>query len=591
MNQRRIRFEVVLYAAALLLALAVRMANLGYIPLNNGEAELALQAQAAAAGENPLVGPHPAYLALTTTVFFLFGGSTEAARFFPALAGSLLVLLPLLFRRVIGKPAAVLLAVLIAFDPVLLAASRQGGSQSLAVFFVLLAFGLWLNRRMLAAAVATGLALLGGPGVWPGIFGLVLALWMSGALSVNRKADAAEEETAATGQALSRRTVLFAGLAAFIFVGTLFFALPNGMNAAVESLPAYLLGWAEPSGASLGLMLITLLFYEFFPLLFAGWCAVNGLLRRDPVDRFLLVWWAAALILIIAYPARSLVDLIWPVIPMWVLAARQIARTVQIPVVDRIPVIGQAVLSVIILTYVSVTTASVINNPASPNPEVAVRLGGALLLLFASTGLVAWGWSRLVALRGFLLGVMVILLVYTVSSAWDSAGHSGQVERDVWSDGISPSGSSLLMQTIDELNQWGPKQAGGLDIVVIEKPSPALRWLLRDYRHVTFVDQLTTSASPSLVITPERPELALAATYRGQAFMISNSVLWTALQPVEWFRWFVFRSIPANVAVQDRVILWARLDVFPVQDPEPAQSDSSQQGAESSPDAVPEEVQ
>lgn len=589
MNLRRIRLEAVLYAIALLAALAVRITHLGYVPLNNGEAELALQAQAAAAGENPLIDPHPAYIALTTAVFFLFGGSDTAARFIPALAGGLLVLLPALFRRVVGKTPALLLAFLLAFDPLLLAVSRQGGSLSLAVFLMLLAFGLWINRRVLAAAVATGLALLGGPGLWPGAIGLLLALWASGGLTILFRLNAASEErwTLVRGSA-PWKTALFAGLAAFFFVGTLFFALPNGINAAAESLAAYLFGWIHPVGTPLGLALINLLFYEFFPIIFAGWGAVSGLLRRDPVDRFLLLWGAIALILAAAYPARDLLDMVWVVVPMWTLASRQITQTILLPDGDRAPVIGQIVLSAVILSYISLTTVGMINNPASANTEVTVRLGGALLLLAASTGLVAWGWTRLVALRGLVLGAAVILFVYTLSAAWDAAGHSSRSGWEIWSGGASPLGASLLTQTIDDLNQWSPKQAGGLDLVVIEKSTPALRWLLRDYRNLTFVDQLESSASPALVITPETPELALAATYRGQSFGIADTVLWNALQPVEWLRWFVFRTLPANAVLPDRLILWVRLDVLPVGETEAALPEGAPQITDSDSDVGPE---
>jgi hypothetical protein len=261
---------------------------------------------------------------------------------------------------------------------------------------------------------------------------------------------------------------------------------------------------------------------------------------------------------------------------MWVLAARQIVRTVKIQDTERVPVIGQAILTGIILSYISLTAVAIINNPTASDQEVLIRLIGALLLLIASTGLVAWGWSRLVAMRGFVLGLFAVLMVYTLSAGWDAAGHSGQAGREILSGSLSLSGATRLVQTIDDLNRWGPKETNGLDIAVVESRSPALRWLLRGYQRVTFVDQLSASASPALVLTPDQPELALAATYRGQGFVLSNAPLWGALQPMEWLRWFVFRSVPGNAMVQDRLILWARLDVFPVSTSEEGLSSGAQ---------------
>jgi hypothetical protein len=581
MKLRNPSLLAVLAAAAFLIALSVRMVNLSAAPLSSPEAELALQAMASARGDDTLIGPHPAYLALTTVVMFLFGPGDAAARFWPALAGALLTLTPLLFRRFLGGLPAVLLALYLAIDPLLLGISRQAGSLPLGIFFTLLACGLWLHPARgpfrYAAGAAAGVALLCGPGLWPGVISLLAAFAVtSGLFQPELPLPDSEIErdngySAGTGMSPELRGMLIAGLAAFFLIGTLFFTIPEGMSAAAASIPVYVSGWLGLVTTPLSLMVLALLLYAFLPLVFGLWGAVRGLLRSDPVDRFLAVWWVVALVLALAYPARAVADLSWALLPLAALAARQLARLMEIPSLDRLPVAGQAVLTAVILSYLLLTAAG-ISSAGIVSREVMLRLGGAGVLLLLTAVLVGWGWSSQVAVRGFVLGTAAVLLVLTVSAAWDSAGHSGSAGSEIWSVDRPPASVRLLRSTIDDLNQWGPKESGGLQIVVIENHSPALRWQLRGYNHVSFVDQLPSTASPALVITPDRPALELGATYRGQGFLLRSDPVWQVFQPLDWFRWFFFRSVPSVAEVQDRVILWARLDVFPPEDVPPAQS-------------------
>ncbi len=97
---RRFRHESLLYAVAFLLALAVRLIKLGSLPLSDTEASLALQALGVAQGTHPILGSQPAYILLTSVLFYCLGAGTNfLARLIPALAGSTLALVPALFAH------------------------------------------------------------------------------------------------------------------------------------------------------------------------------------------------------------------------------------------------------------------------------------------------------------------------------------------------------------------------------------------------------------------------------------------------------------------------------------------------------------
>ncbi|MBA4379993.1 MAG: hypothetical protein C0393_04795, partial [Anaerolinea sp.] len=168
MTNRRISLEHALYALAFSLALTLRFLHLGALPLSDFEADWALQALQVARGAHPAIGPNPAYVLLTSIPFYIFGASDFLARFWPALAGSILVLTPFFFRDRLGRVPALILAFALAFEPGLLALARVAGSLILAVSFLVLAWAMWRDGRYPLAGVLGGLALLSGPALWMG---------------------------------------------------------------------------------------------------------------------------------------------------------------------------------------------------------------------------------------------------------------------------------------------------------------------------------------------------------------------------------------------------------------------------------------
>ena len=565
MSRTALRTEYALYGAAFLLALLLRAWGAASLPLSDGEAELALQALALSNGKSVVIGPHPAYLALTTALMAVFGGVDWTPRFWPVLAGSLLVLLPMLFRFRLGRVPAVILAFALAVDPLLLGVSRTVSSLPLALLFVPLAAGLLMHRRFATAGIALGMALLSGPQGWFGLLGLGVAtlLW--------RRASAQELPPHLADQKPSshdwQRLAIFT-LATIFFAGTLFLAVPTGLSAMTGGLAALLGGWGSASGASVSLVMTGLLLFELLPLVLGIWGGVVGLIHRNRGDLLLLIWFAAALLVALAYPARQPADLAWAVLPLWALAARQFARLTILPAEDRIPALGQAVLATVIFSFISATIINATNVPDTlRQPEFLLKVIGALLMVGASAWLISWGWSARIGMRGLALGIVLVLLAYSLSAAWDSAGLSGKTGRLFWTQAAEPEEIVLLSDTLDEMSQWGPVQAGGPDLVVVNGETPALRWALRDFERVRYAAQAPVDVGPALVISPFQPDLALPAEYRGQDFVLARRELWTNMSPLQWFRWMVFRDIPAEMEEREQIILWARTDLFPGEDP------------------------
>ena len=569
MNFQLQKNEGWLYGLAFLIALGLRLAQLGALPLSNVEAASALQALHLAQGLKPALGPQPAYILLTAPLFFINGGGTNfLARLIPALAGSLLVFAPFLFRQRFKSSAPAVFAIFLALDPGLLALSRNATGAILAVTFLLSAWGFWSDNKLTLAGFFFGLALLSGPTIWMGLLGITITWALQNFIEPKKQSGL---DTAPSGEhrqldhpirdtKYELRSALFSTITSFILVGTLFFIAPNGLSAALASIPVYLRGWVQASGNSTPRLLASLIVYEPLAVLLALICIIRVWMRGNRRAIRLSIWMLVALLLAIFYPARQVTDLIWAIIPMLALASIQLARHLVIFPEEGTEIRSVASLTVFIFVFAWLDLASISWLPFASAPAI-MRVWlffGALVLLLLSLLLVAAGWSIRTAKLGGLWGITIALGVVTLASAFGTAGLRGTPGPEFWPAETSPAQADLLLATVDDLSDWSKGNQTSQPIIISGVRSPALEWLLREHQ-VTVVQSLDISTSPALVITPAQNDFGLAASYRGQDFAWDQTVSWDAALINDWVRWLTLRQMPVT---SDAIILWARTDLF-----------------------------
>lgn len=567
MNNKRINTEQALYLLVFLLALTLRFVRLGQAPLADSEAGLALQARDLIMGNAPALGPTPGYILFTSILFYLFQAANWTARFWPALAGSLLVLAPFLLRNRLGRGAALLLALLLAFDPGLLAVSRQVNSLPLAMLGLTFALAFWSMHRPGWAGASAALALLGGPTFWPGLLGLGLALVVSYPLWLKT------DELPEADLNAQIRTMLISGLITLAAAGTLLWMAPRGLSLIGSSLAAYLNGWRTGSDVSVGLSAAGLAAYELFGLVMGLAGLIVGLRRGEGIDRFLALWWLLSLLLALVYPARQVFDLAWTVLPMLALAARLLVILLDFKTEERLPSIGFTLLTALLLLFISNSIVKFTQPVMSNSFEATLRwavLVTAVVLVLLTTGLVMWGWSPKIGLNGLGLGTAGVLLLFSIAAGFSASGLSRNPAAEIWRQSPAFTDADLLKTTLDNFSQWRKAQ-GITQIAVLNIQSPALRWLLRDYPNVTYADVMMTGSRPDLVITPDQPELQMAASYRGQGFIYSHQPSWGIILPSEWLNWIVFRKVQTET---QEYILWVRTDLFAGEAPQAGAADS-----------------
>jgi hypothetical protein len=566
MSKNHITVEQILYALALLLALGLRLLHLGAAPLSDYEAGWALQAFAVARGQVAALGPEPGYVLLTGLFFFLFGDSTVIARLWPALAGGLLVTLPLTFRGYLarvpgGRLAGLILAFGLALDPGLVAISRLAGGPMLAVGFGLLALGFAYNRRPLLAGISGGLALLSGPSVLLGALGLALAWAAAVLLKLTGLPSLSPDETPGQRPELARAGVLAAG-GTILLAGTLFFRQPQGLGALAGIFPAFLASWVDASGIPASRLLAALLFYQPLALTFGLVAAVRGWVSGASLPRGLSLWAVSALVLALLAPGRQVSDLVWVLVPLWALAVLELVRHVDVFEWEKVPAFGQAVLVFLLLSLAWINLAGL--SQSGVDPQVlrlrwAVILG-TLFLGTVTTVLVALGWSPVIAQRGLAWGLAVSLGLYIFSAAWGASQLRPNDPLELWSPPPTTQQSGQLLDTLGDLSEWRTGQRVSIDVLVADE-APSLRWALRNWEDVSFKPGPGTNEIPSVIIrSGDQSPPSLTVAYRGQDFAWWAYPGWPGGLPQDWPRWLVFRQGPQR---QEHVILWARGDLFP----------------------------
>ncbi|HET6845910.1 MAG TPA: hypothetical protein VFH29_03700, partial [Anaerolineales bacterium] len=467
---RTFRHETALFLLALIIGLTIRLIGLGAQPLSDEEAKWALQAWNAARGVPIQLGSNVAYVSLTSGLFFVFGGaSTALARLIPALAGSALIAIPLLFRERLKPRPAVILAFAFALEPGLAALSRQAGSPILGVVFTLAAWGFWEQRKLSWAGAFAGLALISGPILWPGLLGLALAWALLRPFASRNGAPTPTKRRAPASPNRDWITLAAYALGSIIIIGTGFMTAPGGLSSWIASAPEYISGWTRLSDLPLSLLPLSVLLYQPLGLLLALVAGVAGWVQGRWRARQLSVWMLVAFFLALLYSSHQVADLVWMLIPMWALASLQIARALNVPGEDRREVLGAIGLSFLILVFMWMDFLS-LRRPGIPGDQVQLRiwlLAGSFLLLAVSLLLVAVGWSQRIAKFGALWGLAAFLSVYSGAMLMAAAGHRRVPNSaEMWQPGAQLPMANLLFSTVRDQSVWSGKDANEQPVVI-----------------------------------------------------------------------------------------------------------------------------
>ena len=385
------------YIAIGILALVLRLVGLGRQPMAPGEAAQAVAALdlightgAVAAG-----GTSPLLLSLHTLTFLVTHASEGAARVWPALAGTLLVLLAYGLREELGRLGALFAALLLAVSSSLVFWSRSATGESFTLLAAMaLIVGLAGWRRDPAAfarwaiwlAVALGLLLLSAPAAYSVLVLIaplaVLTLWPSLAPGGT---------VSATAQSLKAALVAFVVL--LLLGATAMFFNPSGL-AALADLPATWLGQFGRSAGSGPLWLLALLFLREPLIVVTGLAGlVLGLRHRSWLAQGLGLWLGLGVIFLLVRAGRGPIDLALLALPLALLGGGALAALFEALRLDSTEEQSEAaVLFVAGLGLIGSTAVWLATwvSSWSPQPQMAFLMSAGVALLVLGGLLVAY---------------------------------------------------------------------------------------------------------------------------------------------------------------------------------------------------------
>ncbi len=568
-NKLSRRREAILYVVVGVIGAALRLYELDNVPMSETEAAAALSAlqlvgndgEMFFSGRLPL---SPLLHTLQAGTFWISGTATASlARLWPALAGGVLVVgLPMLLRRQIGRGASLLCLLFLAISPAAWAVSRTGDSMTLAWLCGLtMAYG-WqlfsvnLERRGLTlAAVALGAGLAAGPQ-------FVSVLFLGAVFFVVRQRSvrrwwtllAPELPKAAQEAAVS-----------FLLCATACLIYPLGLAAAGESWFTWLSNWLPAGGQRPNLLIMSLVMLHEPVSVLLGISGIYLLMRGEVMAKGLFILAGLGLLFGVVYGGRQSGDILWVLVPVTVLAAIVVDKAWNGAMVGRelfIVYWQVAALSmlagfgyVIIAAFASGRSAQwlAVGWDAALQISILLILGVLVVLLFATV------WTRSLAWSGMVTAMVIVLLGWSAHSRALLVGGQTDDGLDIWYGEKTSSSADIMLESLADISLRYLGSRRDLQIAVLGEPDAKLAWLLREYPNLEWIHTGPKGlTSPVVIGRGGASAVAPGANYLGQEFGYNVYRHGSPSDSIGWAKYLLFRRGPVG---QTRLVLWVREDV------------------------------
>lgn len=529
------------YLALSTAAFLLRFIALDGVPLNSAEAQQALAAFNSSQGLASTFTGSPLLFTANTLVFALFTASDLTARLLPALAGTALVLLPILFRRYLGRTGALVASALLAFSPSLVLFSRtlDGVVPAVAVSLAAIGYGgSWLESRrardLYLTAGCAALALLAAPDVWT-IALAVLIFFVATRFefaveSRESNSDESDRQEANVENVKFKALLVFAIV--FGSVSTTFLIHKEGIGAAFDLLA----GWLDSlrPGVSFLDVFRLLVVYEPVAIFFGIGFGLDLILgarekKWSELHSLLAIWIVTALLLLSFSADNNPARIVILVVPLVLMAGAGIGRWLERSV-EQARALGRVELlsheapilavSVSLLAFLSIVVAGSVQHGNIAVADLFARIFGTsqdnpgltnslILLLFLFSFLMAavlavttLGQTRALRL-GTLLALVVLSLWTFRQTMMLNFSDGGALNPREWLvvRAASPNVRDLTSD-LESQSRWRANDTHSLVIVVDESLGPIVRWSLRDFRYAVFSSRPVPTPDTQALVTP-----------------------------------------------------------------------------------------
>jgi hypothetical protein len=571
-----------LAVACLIVAAALRLPELDWLPLDAREGAIALRA----AGGGSLVplpaGVAPLLVQLERLMFWLLGTTDTAARLGPALAGVAMVAVAAALRGPLGRAAAVGTAAVIALSPAWTALSRTAGPGTLAALGSLLVlWAVWSERPRLWPALAAAVVLCSGAA------GLTFVAAAALAVAIVGLAPARAWLAAQWPGAPERRTALLVAAAAVGVLATGLLTQPQGFQLLVETPASFFArltpdaGCAEgpigcPGGGP-GTYWLALLAYAPFELAFGLAGLFLAYRRSAPFGAFLLLWVALAAL------TGTLADDPWAlaeILPPLSLAAGLALAALAEALLASFRWGEEGVMAGILLTVGGFAVVQAWRLADTPLVETGLQddvafqlLIGALAMVVLLTLVYIGLWGRPAAARTVGLAALAFLPVL----GWANGSHAAYGAATALREPLRPiyvaPDARGLVATIEQYSWIQTKDPHAVAVRADPATAPFLAWSLQAFGPRVAWARGTGEITEPVVVRPAgatdafgpRPYVgsryALSGTWRPN-FERSDGATNGAIRARNFARWYLQRRSPGATPWEGVNLGWAELFVL-----------------------------
>jgi len=560
--------ERAVYIALALVAAWLRFLYLGERPLGPGEAAQAWAAWRLTQGQEVVgSGYSPLLLSLQYLTFLVTGAGDALARFWPAMMGTAMVLLPYGLRGRLDRVGALAASFVLALSPTMVFFSRHSSGYILvaaSALALLVALVNWLDGReqwLIVGAVAAGAMLISGPGAWLMVLLLAALGWWFGKSEIrNSKSEI-------------RDALLACGLT-FVLGSTALLLHWRGLGLAADLLPAWL-GSFRPQADGYPWYWLPLRLLLDEPLVLCAGLAgvVWGVQRGDRLVKGLAAWAGVALLALTLAEGRQPGDLLLVIVPLALLAGQAIATFLNEWARNVIPArrrgaaasyrpwleLGLLLGTILaLLVTLAIWLAAYSRMFREEYLWAALAPAGLLVAIVVLYGF--WGgWT--ITRRAVGMAALVVLVLLSLSLAWGlnldfNPARRGAVLREMGAYGMRSLPSTL--EVLSSQRAGDPHELR-VDVVVDERNRlmPVLGWALRDFVRLRWVQEGMPPEPALAVIAPEPLELPLGEKYAGQVFPLIARWGPQGLKGKALWRWLLYREATAAPPMES-VVLWVR---------------------------------
>ncbi len=541
----------ILYMLIFCAALLLRLVNLNNPPLSENEAHHVLCAvdiqRAGCEGESNLYG------FITNVLFHLFGQSNFASRLLPAIAGSLLALLPLMFENHFNNKTGLVLALCLALDPILIQVSRSADATMIAVAFILYMVVFIIKQDHKTIFVLFLFGMLSGPAFWVGLFLLVCSFGVTRYYAARKKEDLAENTMLKC--LLNKETKNYYPdmviIMLWITISTHFFTYLTGLLSPVQTIAALITGtWQFAAGIMIpaGIKLSGLVLYTAFGICLCISALIKGRTSLSGKQIFLIVWLILGLTILLL-PGIPFSQSVWMLVPLWIFAAGEIVQLSGRVFTERKRLLIPSLLGITILIYLSLQIVRLryLLSVGMNFQDNIYLLFIPLLLVVLFLFLYAYGWSGKLARQV----VTVLFLICGFFGLWRNANRAANLtdtgEYELLQQEVFIHNADVL---INELEQYRITQgAFKEDIRIALAPSnrmESLEWLLREY-NVAAIKELpqTNNHDYDVIIVEGENPLEYTESYKQSMALVSNVKIfkgdYSGFLPKEILEWIIYR--------------------------------------------------